>query len=251
MTEHNSSAYTPRSGYMTDQIRAAYIKKAVQEKLLPADAHRMEPVLSLHAPDDARKPILFWQLYSVMGPQRIVAIVNRFYQCVYSDEQWFTSVFARVGSQSHHVNTQSAMWIDVMGGGQQYHGGEFRLHFHHTHNAMQLMNDRGAQRWATLMRQTLDQPDIDYTDDPRVRPAINTFLTYFMSKYADEFKFADQPVFGDTNPPWKRRLNFLKMSSEEIEALPEQDLVDELVARRVDVSQYADKQALVNKALSL
>jgi len=38
------------------------------------------------------------------------------------------------------------MWIDVMGGGFFYQGGEYRLNFHHTHNAFELMNEKGAQR---------------------------------------------------------------------------------------------------------
>jgi len=86
-----------------------------------------------------------------------------------------------------------------MGGGLAYHGAEFRLNFHHTHNAAALMNDKGAARWVKLMLDTLNDPTLDLTDDPRVRPAINTFLAHFFSKYADDFNFADNVVFGDTN----------------------------------------------------
>jgi len=143
------------------------------------------------------------------------------------------------------------MWIDVMGGGMQYHGGEFRLNFHHTHNALELMNDRGAARWIELMVETLNDPDIDYTDDERVRPAINTFLDFFVGKYAKEFDFEVTSVFGETNPPLKRRINFMNMSSDQVEALTKEEIIDELEARGVDVSAYSGKQALVNKALSL
>ena len=48
------------------------------------------------------------------------------------------------------------MWLDVMGGGLKYHGAEFRLNFHHQHNAFQLMNEKGAERWIKLMVETLD-----------------------------------------------------------------------------------------------
>ncbi len=251
MAKFNYPTYPPQSGYMTDAIRTKYIDSAVDKKLLPANAHRMQPVITLNASDDPKYPIQFWQLYSVMGAKRIIAIVQQFYQRVYSDEKWFTSVFERVGSEQHHVGTQSSMWIDVMGGGHQYHGAEFRLNFHHTHNAMQLMNDKGAERWVKLMRETLDAPNIDYTDDPRVRPAINTFLSHFLGKYAEDFKFEDRFGFGDTNPRLIRRINFMNMTSDAIEALPEQALSDELAMRGIDVSQYKDKQALINKALSL
>jgi len=138
-----------------------------------------------------------------------------------------------------------------MGGGHRYHGAEFRLNFHHTYNAMQLMNDKGAEHWVKLMRATLDDPDIDYTDDARVRPAINTFLAFFMGKYAADYKFENRYDFGETNPRLIRRLNFLNMTSDEIESLSEQELCDELAMRGIDITQYADKHAMVNKALSL
>lgn len=251
MTNFNYPTYPPQSGYMTDTIRTKYIGIAMTKKLLPANAHRMDTVISLTAPNDTTKPIQFWQLYSVLGSERIVDIVSRFYEHVYRDEHWFTSVFSRISGKEHHIQTQSSMWVDVMGGGQHYHGGEFRLNFHHTHNAMELMNDKGAERWVSLMVKTLNERGVDYTEDSRVRPAINTFLGHFISKYATDFGFQDQAVFGETNPPLKRRINFLNMTSDAIEALPEQDLRDELANRGIDVSTYKDKQALVNKALSL
>jgi len=138
-----------------------------------------------------------------------------------------------------------------MGGGLQYHGGEFRLNFHHTHNAHELMNERGATRWIELMVDTLNDPDVDYTDDERVRPAINTFLDFFVGKYAKDFNFEVKSVFGETNPPLKRRINFMNMTIQQVEALSEQELADELKIRGIDVVQLDGKQALVNKALSL
>lgn len=251
MNTYNYPNYSPQSGYMTEKVRTRYIDKAIEQQLLPSQSHRLAPVLSLVASNDPSKPIQFWQLYSVMGPQRIEAIVRRFYERVFNDEPWFTSVFERVASKERHIMTQASMWIDVMGGGQHYHGGEFRLNFHHTHNAFELMNDKGAQRWVDLMVETLNDPSIDYTDDERVRPAINTFLSYFMSKYAEDFNFRDCSSFGDSNPVTKRRLNFLNMSSDAVEALTEKELIDELVARGIDASAFEDKSQLVNKALSL
>jgi truncated hemoglobin YjbI len=243
--------FAPTVGYLTDKIRTQYIDSAIEQKLLPASAHRMAPVLSLIASNDPSKPIQFWQLYSVLGSQRIQAIARRFYKHVFADEYWFTSVFARISSEERHTLTQSSMWIDVMGGGQQYHGGEFRLNFHHTHNAFELMNDRGAKRWVELMAKTLNEPGIDFTDDVRVRPAINTFLNFFMGKYAIDFKFENCAAFGQTNPALKKRINFLNLSSDDIEALSEDELKDEFIARGIDTDLYNSKQALVNKALSL
>lgn len=251
MKTFNYPAFTPQSGYMTEVIRRRYIETAEQNGLLPANAHRMEAVLSLTATNDIQKPIQFWQLYSVLGADRIIAIVQAFYKRVFREEPWFKSVFEQVGSERHHVATQSSMWVDVMGGGHQYHGAEFRLNFHHTHNAMQLMNDKGAERWVSLMKATLDDPSIDYTEDSRVRPALNTFLAFFMSKYAEDFDFEDRFSFGETNPRLIKRINFLNMTTEAIEALAERELADELNLRGIDTTQLADKQAMVNKALSL
>ena len=240
-----------RPGYMTDRIQRDYIAAAIAKGVLPKDAHRMAQIVSLDAPNDPGKPIQFWQLYSVLGQDPIVAIVSDFYRRVFADEDWFTSVFARVGGIGHHVNTQAAMWIDVMGGGPYYHGAEFRLSFHHTHNAIQLMTDKGAERWTKLMLATLDASARHMTDDPRVRPSINTFLTHFMGKYAQEFSFKDRSVFGPTNAAVKRKINFLKMTVEEIEALTEAELSVALQERGVDVSRYQNKEAMVNKALMM
>ncbi|MCR9138319.1 MAG: hypothetical protein NXI27_20130 [Alphaproteobacteria bacterium] len=251
MSEFSYPNYPTHEGYLTGKIRQDYIAIAAENGLLPVNAHRMADIVSLEASNDSRKPIQFWQLYSVLGPDRIVKIVTEFYQRVFDDEEWFRSVFARVGGVNHHINTQSAMWIDAMGGGPSYHGAEFRLTFHHTHNAMPLMNERGAARWVKLMVEALDASADLMAQDARIRPALNTFLTHFFGKYATEFSFANKESFGETNPPVRRKVNFMNMTTEAIEALSEDELKDALIGRGVDVSDYRDKQQLVNKALSL
>ena len=238
-------------GYMTEKTQRDYIASAIAQNLLPANAHRVPEIVSLTAPNSGAKPIQFWQLYSVLGQDPIVRIVENFYERVFEDENWFTSIFARVGGIGHHINTQASMWIDVMGGGPYYHGAEFRLNFHHTHNAIQLMNDKGAQRWTQLMLDTLEATSHEMSADPRVRTSINTFLTHFMGKYAEDFGFENRSVFGDTNPAFKQKINFLKMSKVAIEALSEDDLRDALTGQGVDVSIYVGKDDLVNKALMM
>lgn len=251
MKDFAHQSHPTRLGYMTEKIQRDYIASAITKNLLPANAYRVPEIVSLTAPDSASKPIQFWQLYSVLGQQPIIRIVENFYTRVFKDEDWFTSVFTRVGGIGHHINTQAAMWIDVMGGGPYYHGAEFRLNFHHTHNAMQLMNDKGAARWSQLMLDTLDASSDEMTNDPRVRTSINTFLAHFMTKYADDFGFENRSFFGDTNPPFKQKVNFMKMSKAAIEALPEEDIRDAMKQMGVDVSGYASKDDLVNKALML
>ncbi len=250
MSKIDYPKHPTQHGYMSEKIQRDYITSAIQKNLLPADAHRVAQIVSLSAPADTATPIQFWQLFSVLGQGPIVKIIENFYSRVFSDEDWFTSVFARVGGIGHHINTQAGMWIDVMGGGQYYHGGEYRLNFHHTHNAMQLMNNKGAERWSKLMLDALDD-SAQYMSDPRVRLSINTFLSHFMSKYSTEFAFENRSYFGETNAAFKRKINFMRMTSEAIEALSEQEISAALVERGVDVSKYIGKEALVSKALML
>lgn len=239
------------NGYLTEKIQSNYIEIAVANNVLPENAHRMAHIISLSAPNDIDKPIQFWQLFSVLGQDRIIAIVTNFYERVYDDEDWFRSVFTRIGGIDHHINTQAGLWFDVMGAGPAYQGGEFRTNFHHKHNAIQLMNEKGAKRWAKLMVEALDDCAIHMTKDIRVRPSINTFLTHFFSKYATEFNFANRETFGSTNPPMKQKINFLNMTSDAIEAMSETELREALFGRGVDAEKFKNKAELVNKALSL
>ena len=184
---------------MTKTAQTAFVGNAMDAGLLPPDTMRRANLVTLKAPNDSSQPIQFWQLFSVLGPDPMVAIVETFFERVFADEPWFTSVFERVGGVEHYTITQASMWADVMGGGPYYHGADFRLSFHHTHNAIALMNDRGAERWVKLMNATLDATGGHMTDDPRVRIAINTFLMHFLGKYAQEFNFGDIGAFGETN----------------------------------------------------
>jgi len=251
MTDTFESRFPTANGYMTETTRATYIAAAISSGVLPVDAHRIPEILSLSAPQDQNSPIQFWQLFSILGPDRIVAIVGDFYERVFADEEWFTSVFARVGGLHHHINTQASMWADVMGGGPYYHGADFRLGFHHTHNAHQLMTEEGAKRWVALMVQALDATSEHMLDDPRVRLSINTFLNHFLGKYAEDFDFANLETFGETNPAWQSRLDFRAMTDSDIQALSKEDLRFGLERRGVDVSGLNDKQSLVRKATGL
>ena len=251
LTQTDSTGFPTQAGYMTESAQRAYIEKAVRDGVLPDQAHRMADVISLTASPDPATPIQFWQLHSVLGHEPIVRIVTAFYTRVFNDEDWFTSVFARVGDIRHHINTQASMWVDVMGGGYYYHGADYRLNFHHYHNAHDLMNDKGAERWASLMRVTLDEAMTYLPDDPRIRPAINTFLDHFMGKYAADFGFGDHSIFGPTNPAYHRTINFRAMTDAAIEALSEDEIRKTLQDRGVDVSLYTSKAALIAKAQTL
>jgi truncated hemoglobin YjbI len=251
MHKNSYPNYNTSHGYMTEKIQRNYIADAIESKLLPENSYRIPEIISLSASNNQAKPIQFWQRYSVLGQKRIMKIVKSFYDRVYRDEPWFTSVFARIGDTAHHVRTQSSMWIDVMGGGSTYHGAEFRLNFHHKHNAFELMNKKGAERWIKLMTQTLNETENYMAKDSRVRPSLNTFLSHFIQKYATEFKFKTHGIFGPTNSPFKRKINFLNMTETEIEFMPEGELREGLIGRGLDVQKNATQSALIKMAKNL
>lgn len=205
MSVYNYPNYRVRNGHLTEGIRYCFIDDSISKNLLPEGAHRIPEIISLVASNNTAEPIQFWQLFSVLGKDRIIGIVDNFYQRVFSDEEWFRSVFERVGDKDHHIESQSSMWIDVMGGGPYYKGGEFRLSYHHTYNAYQIMNEKGVQRWVRLMAEALDDSADYMTADHRVRPSINTLLAYFLTKYAASFNFCIRDTFGDINQPLHRK----------------------------------------------
>tara|TARA_B100000787_G_scaffold115859_1_gene86434 strand:+ start:438 stop:1193 length:756 start_codon:yes stop_codon:yes gene_type:complete len=251
LSKLNYPIYQSERGYLTETTQQKFITKAVASKLLPKDAHRIPEILSLKAPNDMKKPIQFWQLYSVLGQDPIVGIVSDFYRRVFADEKWFRTPFARVGDLNHHIGAQASMWLDVMGGGPYYHGAEYRLNFHHTHNAHMLLDEKGARRWAKLMILALESSQHLMTDDPRVRLSINTFLAHFFAKYASDFKFKNCENFGESNPPFRHKTNFMNMTEKSIEALSEEELHDALIARGVYLGGKLSKADLVQKALNL
>eukprot|EP00759_Apiculatamorpha_spiralis_P046070 PhF_6_TR42695/c0_g1_i2/m.64432 len=144
---------------MTEHVRMHYIKQQIERGLMASNALQDIHVMSLQASYDPGQPLYFWQLFSLLGQARIEKLVRSFYTKVFNDTEnaWFREPFSNVGGLQHHTDTQSAMWIDTMGGGSYYHGGDFRLQFHHQHNALSIMTLEGATRWLYHMRITLNE----------------------------------------------------------------------------------------------
>lgn len=148
-----------------------------------------EEARSLQANPDVSRPLYFWQLYSILGTERIMKIVENLYTRIAADadEPWLPAAFTRISDWDHHIATQAGFWLDAMGRGKCYHGGEYRLHFHHQHNAGHVMTQVGAARWMHHMRLALDESDLG--SDPRVKGTIEAFLHARMEKYAGQFGF--------------------------------------------------------------
>jgi truncated hemoglobin YjbI len=179
--------FTPALGIMTDAVRSDF---------LGAGPH-VEQIMSLVASSDIRQKLYIWQLFSILGKDRITELVRMFYERVFRDKEtpWFRDVFLQFGSIEYHVRTQSSMWLDVMGGGRRYVGGEKRLRQHHAKSSS-ILTSEGAHRWMHHMNETLHSSSLDVTEDPRVIPCIKEFLHYYMKKYAREFDFVyvESPV---------------------------------------------------------
>ena len=181
-----------KPGYATQSCIHAYRAHYQIDGDAAAD---MEPDM------DISKPLYFWQLYNVLGQRRIVKLVTNFYTRVYEDEDdpEFKRAFTRISGKEHHIRTQAAFWIDAMGGGRAYHGGMYRVEFHHSHNARQVMTHQGAVRWMHHMRAALDESDLG--TDPRVRGVIDDFLFIMMEKYGSQHGFkTGAAVYGKDSP---------------------------------------------------
>jgi len=174
--------YNPRHGYTTASGREDWLKdRGIKGK----EAKKISS--SLVADPDPTAPLYYWQVYSLIGPDAIYELVGDFYRRVYADDEepWFRDAFTRISGMDHHVATQAGFWIDTMGGGRTYHGGDYRLNFHHTHNAREVMTARGAQRWMHHMSRTLNSFDFSRYD-ARVKACIVDFLATKMRKYASQ-----------------------------------------------------------------
>ena len=176
--------YPTQKGYMTNIIMNDYVKyiKRKHNITLNPDA------FSLIAPVKSER-IYFWQLYSLAGTDVIEKLIRTFYTNVFNDDQeWFTNVFIESGDIDYHVRGQTNFWIDVMGGGKFYKGGQKLLNLKHSH-VSEILNDKGAKRWMYHMYAALKSHKSILSKDPRIIPCLLDFLQYFMDSYAVTFDF--------------------------------------------------------------
>mmetsp|Transcript_19692 Transcript_19692/g.46024 ORF Transcript_19692/g.46024 Transcript_19692/m.46024 type:complete len:241 (-) Transcript_19692:286-1008(-) len=213
----STSLYEPSYGYMTKKFRAKYLEwcgwpSSITYMLrtgatLDGDNNTQDDlILSLQASTNTNDPLYFWQLYSLIGEELVLELLTNFYDRVFDDTEefhWFRAIFEELTSKQYHIIAQTYMWLDCFGCGRMYHGGEFRLDFHHRQtSAFTIMNGRGAERWIHHMKAALDDeiPIGNEVTDSRIRVAINTFLQFFLEYYGDSFGFEVAPnVFGDVS----------------------------------------------------
>uniref|UniRef100_A0A7R9ZGP8 Uncharacterized protein n=1 Tax=Pseudictyota dubia TaxID=2749911 RepID=A0A7R9ZGP8_9STRA len=198
MSKQRQRLFQPKLGYATAACRKQWIES---HDLNYDDPKVSSDMVSLEASLNVSEPLYFWQLYSLIGHQPVLDIVQNFYERVFDDHEapWFRDVFVRIGGIEYHVSAQAAYWVDAMGGGKLYHGGNVRVQFHHQHNARKVMTLAGAERWMHHMRGALDEYDFSRFNDPRIKLCILEFLRSRMKVYADQhgWKF-DEKAFTDS-----------------------------------------------------
>lgn len=180
--------FNPSFGFLTKKFRNIFLTEGIKnDKICIEDIPK---AMLLYPDEDKSSPIYFWQLYSILGDKPIYSLIKSFYTKVLNDEQkWFSEEFLDLGDLDYHVNGQVKFWIDIMGGGQQYVGGEKRVNNKHK-LVKNIMTNEGAERWMMHMRNTINEQNIiDQINDKRIIVCIYDFLEFFINRYAIEFDF--------------------------------------------------------------
>lgn len=192
MDVNNNTEFTPVIGFNTEATRLDY-SKSFQ---IPLE----ELSRSMSASEDCSQPLFIWQLYSLLGEVRIRAIVHAFYTRVFADcDGWFRVPF-EVAGFDHHVKRATDFWLDAMGGGKRYYGGDGRLDLMHSReSSIIILTARGAERWMNHMSKAVQLADLG--PDPRVRKTVKDFLRVHVRKYGKSFHFnpgrAENQLEGD------------------------------------------------------
>lgn len=180
---YNYPLFCPNYGNLTEKIMNQFLLTYYHKQIL-----QNKEITSLIASNDITKPLYFWQLYSILGEKYIEDLIRLFYTNLFNDKKnkWFSDEFIEIGSIEYHVKGQKKFWLDIMGGGEYYTGGEKKLHNYHK-LVKNIMTSDGARLWMHHMNYALDE--MQYNKDKRVRKCIDVFLNHFMIKYAIEFDF--------------------------------------------------------------
>ena len=189
-SKFNYPRFTPSEGNLTTLIQKEYISNSIKNGNLPNDAFSNEQIISLVASNNIGDKIYFWQLYSIIGEKPVKELIQKFYENIFNDEEepWFRDEFIDLGDIDYHVDGQLRFWLDVMGGGKRYTGGEKKLHLKHK-LVENIMTTRGANRWMKHMKDALVIFKKIKNLDIRIIDCIDEFLHFFMTKYSIEFDF--------------------------------------------------------------
>ena len=177
--------YEPTTGYMTEMLKKEFLNLRVRP-----EKHNLKCVQSLNYKDNNSDELYFWQLYSLLGENKIDFFITNFYKRIFDDydEKKFMETFKELGNIKKHIHDQTIFWMDCMGGGKLYKGGEKKLYFHHK-IAQDIMNEKGAVRWLYHMKNTIYDENLYLGEDIRIQPCIVEYVNFFMEKYGNQFNF--------------------------------------------------------------
>jgi len=191
MTSHfNYPRFTPSEGNLTILIQKEYISNSIKNGNLPGGALSDNKITSFIASNNIEDSIYFWQLYSIIGESPLKELIQTFYENVFNDDEepLFRDEFVDLGDIDYHVDGQLRFWLDVMGGGKRYTGGEKKLHLKHK-LVKNIMTTGGANRWMKHMKDSLVIFKKIKKLDTRIIDCIDDFLNFFITKYSIEFDF--------------------------------------------------------------
>lgn len=185
--------HIPSNGYLTEAIRVDYINMYIKNKNFSAKAFTDMDIVSLYA--HISKPIYFWQLYNILGEYHIKNIITIFYTNIFNDKNpinfWFTKFFKEKGNLEYHINNQTNLWLDIMGGGKLYtyilkynktlitnNNNYFNLNNFLVYNINKKYNDK----WILYMIETFKNINTNIFDN-RIITCLIDFITFFIYKY--------------------------------------------------------------------
>ena len=179
--DYDYPKFIPNYGNLTLKIMKEYLLTYYSEDIL-----ENKKITNLVASNDKTEPLYFWQLYSILGEDIIEKLIRLFYTNVFEDKKnnWFSDEFIEIGSIEYHVRGQKKFWLDIMGGGEYYSGGEKKLNFHHK-LVKNIMTTKGANIWMYHMDNALDK--MDFSNDRRIRKCIDVFLNHNLIKRINSF----------------------------------------------------------------
>lgn len=182
----NYPNFNPILGYLTDENRKIFIKYILKD----FNNLNYKNINSLIASNNKHDELYFWQLFSILGENNIKLIIETFYKKIFNEKnlELFHNKFIKSGNLDYHIKHQSNYWIDVMGGGKKYLGGEELLNYKHE-KIKDIMNFQNSKIWIKYMLETLFDLKYHELNDTRIFKTLKDFIYFKMNIYSKEFNY--------------------------------------------------------------